>query len=142
MSSWQWSSSCRDKGRAYTPSSVFHRRQTSPCLRWQILVPLNSLCISLPFLPPVLNSICVFCLFKQKVYILFSSLNMQQGSLYGQGGAVHLTLTQSSGLLSHCPTGAASCTVTLPRILSSFVYILFSAEARNRSCVIRCFKIP
>jgi len=60
---------------------------------------------------------------------------MLQRALYRQGRAVHLTLTQSTGLLSHCPTGTASCSVTLSHVLSGFVYTLFSAETRNQSYV-------
>lgn len=66
---------------------------------------------------------------------------MQQGALYGQGGAVHLTLTQSTGLLSRCPTGTASCSVTLSHVLSGFVHtwdFFCSPETGNKSCVSYC----
>lgn len=78
-----------------------------------------------------------------KVYILFSPLNMQQGVLYGQGGAVNLTLTQSTGLLSHCPLN--SLLYLLPYPMSFLVLFIASSLLRleiKAVCVILCFKIP
>lgn len=108
--------------------------------------PLTSVadtCASSQSVSPCLSSLhpqehLYVCLFKAEGLYTVQSIKHAAGVTVWQGGAVHLTLTQSSGLPSHCPTGAASCAVTLPHILSGFAYTLLSPEARNHSCVSDC----
>ena len=126
-------------------SSVFHRCQASPWLRWQILVPFNSLCVSLPFLPSIPDSICMFCLFKVGFYTI-------QPIKHAAGGIVWARRSCAPDLnpkyraaepLSYWDSLLQCYLIPCPFWFCSYLRLfLLSWDWKQKLCVILCFKIP